>query len=1142
MNLNGEIILKKYRVGNDGSHTLIEEITEPVINTPTASSYFDLCYLARGTNWYQNQRGTWFYQIAVTNFAAQDNLKNFGVTDIRSPIYAESVSGLTFVRTLDAIDSSTTRYSITQRLSQPTSTRLIDIVALYQNSPGNSLDHPRAYTKLQSTCIQTTNDILDITYRFFYSAGAGERGIATYNAYDVHTRSASNNQTLAPNVQNQYAATITGPWLTTVTGLSNTSNYGANLVYSPVTQYMDFTVDYTLTHSLGNSASYISAGNLVSMYTPVGPTNNAIDYQPSGSQVITQNVFGHGPAARGPFKDLNSLPSSKGAIYPVVGSYNPRIPEMWSAVFTSSGNTGTAAYKLIKRKTVGYPFSAPDATFFFGTQTSRLPTIPGDRVAVPARSLTEYIPGITYRGNPEGPALGVTGNTGAVIENNWDILKLSTYEVISYSRQGLAKLDLSQDLNATVWFSSDLQITPSIRQVGVSEVNRVAFVAWGGVLKKVNIDNGAVTDIPGPTDVGVDGSVCYAVRYSNTNSLLWAVFEGAVASSADLGATWTSYLPVNTISPINDTNGSWSNVLQIVLDPFVPTRMILATTTQSVIYFSTVTSAPVAALTFVAGPPSIVGLTAATSALRLDFNHAFKFSNANNRIYSTTPRGYFRFNSGFTWGQTSISNVFSYHEFNDGIPFSSPLLEPDSAGVLKPLKFGTGGVGLVTYDNQESANSRLLFTSIPLNGHTAIKLDRSVYFVMTEEGVYLTTFAPASLFSPVASELSNYEYGWDGFNWVIGASGSKTTHTSPQPIPGGATIAFQDTQPSSNFVSGEFYTWHFCKGFIKDDVTTVVSNLPIAFAPNKAVSSLNSNTVPAASEGVVTELVSLINRSRFAINTSGEYASMSNPAGSCYATNGFGWSDQLIGSGNFTLTFNLPHTPSGTGHVRRVGLVLDSNRIDVANNTGIASTEYTKYQSDVNFNYGWNYAGTVAGTAALTLSAIDGGIAVQPTSVTPHGIDGYTTANTVLVISRNGTTLTWSINGVTLRTATVSANNVYRMVVSTVGGNGSGDVIYRDMSLTYNSERRLVGVGTSAVATGRYDPLYLYMPGLALNSDGFYDISIDGVPATVFTDGQTVPVAGQVTICPGMGKLWFAQADSGKTITMSKGLYTVLPE
>lgn len=95
--------------------------------------------------------------------------------------------------------------------------------------------------------------------------------------------------------------------------------------------------------------------------------------------------------------------------------------------------------------------------------------------------------------------------------------------------------------------------------------------------------------------------------------------------------------------------------------------------------------------------------------------------------------------------------------------------------------------------------------------------------------------------------LARTEYGWNGSAWIAGYSGSKTTHTTSQPLLNGLSIAFSAGTNGSNFVSGNYYKFGLCNGLLKDNATR--AGIKTSFYSRHAfhdVTELTAYTVPAA--------------------------------------------------------------------------------------------------------------------------------------------------------------------------------------------------------------------------------------------------------------------------------------------------------
>lgn len=178
-------------------------------------------------------------------------------------------------------------------------------------------------------------------------------------------------------------------------------------------------------------------------------------------------------------------------------------------------------------------------------------------------------------------------------------------------------------------------------------------------------------------------------------------------------------------------------------------------------------------------------------------------------------------------------------------------------------------------------------------------------------------------------------------------------------------------------------------------------------------------------------------------------------------------------------------------------------------------------------------------TASLTSSEAAAGTVLTQTSTTGSGT-GFTLTldtdnetpstlgNDTFYINRTGAgagNVSWGINGVDFYSHAGALNSDWGLAIYTASDLGT--TMY-DAEVDYTLSRYIMKIG-NGTTTGAFDPNFRILPALLVGGD--ITFTIDGVAATVDTDGIiTPPSAGNITLLPNSGRLWFHADDASKTI------------
>jgi hypothetical protein len=961
------------------------------------------------------------------------------------------------------------------------------------------------------------------------------------------------------------------------TGLDGFSAYTVNAFNR---YYQDVSQSINLTYGTANVNSHGSIINNVGSSDVLSSGNTAPAYGKIHNQsplVVTnglvQNIIGHATGAVGPFKDTNNLPTSKGVIAVDTSAYTLTMPELYSVLITTSGNVAatSATYQILKKYQIGYDYNASTTFINYSMGVSYITELQ----CVTSAAATSSLGNINAIRKFQMP-YGVPTNVGR-LQIDICMTAVSLTEVASYDSNGVSLVGITgQNFTYKTWDATTTPAltTSTIQQIAVDKVARVIYVATAANgMFKIDINANTVTAVTGPTGAGINGTKCYGVQFNTVNGTdLWGVFSGCIAKSTNGGTSWTNQVPANVITGVNDVTASWANTLQLVLDPYdASQRMLLINSVAGIVYYCVTTSGGITANNIAQGPLLTTNVYVGGYNFYLDttvknFDNRFRFSNNGSIYCSLSGQGqsgsdHFEIirlifgGANYTFIGASTLYLTTYNPTSGGNSFQTVLLEDDGTGTLRPVIRKTDGktyailnddqtstVVLGSHYAPDSTNYKIINGGI-FAASNAIRLGPGVYFMFSNlsVGYAIVTMMPNTALATTSQpQYGLTQYGWNGSAWVAGNSGSKAVHAGLAAIPGGAQISFSDNSQSGNvFVNTDYYTFHLCQGYMKDDITSITCDVPEFRGSMKlAQTDIVATTVPASDEGTVTaEAVSWFNFAPYVSTSSIEGSvAFANTSGTAISyINALAWSDQRFDAGDFTFSFVLPkrwtaNSDVSNGYACRIGLVQDSNLV-IINTPTLATSELAKYSTNANFDKGFLLAASSdTANSTLTVSAIDTGTASVPTSAQSYGTTGYL-APITCQIQRSGTTITWSVGGTVIKTLTgQSASTVFRVVVKNVGTTG---IFAKSIQATYQSARRLVKVGTSGNSSGAFDPRFHRLPTYTPNVSSLYSITLNGTSATLLFDGQTAPSAGQVQICSGMGKLWFNSADNGKTIVAS---------
>ncbi len=650
------------------------------------------------------------------------------------------------------------------------------------------------------------------------------------------------------------------------------------------------------------------------------------------------------------------------------------------------------------------------------------------------------------------------------------------------------------------------------------------------------------------TVAGVDDTKAYQIDVKS-NGDLWVLFDGGLAQSTDLGSTWTVYNPTSStvFSAAGITDNNYNNVTSMIIDPVHANDRILFVlgtgggtyNANGYTWWDRVSATSTKPTTGI--PQGTFSLT--ENLKRSDLIRCVGgvwFSHHCSSVDSPTAY-YSKELFYFTYGSSNFSNAKT---MGSSIWFSPRVFPATVAGVdgffigcgHNQYAFN-GGYGTTSAFFVNSANANSLPSTITPSssvvefftrfGSNDISSDMRTYnqqYLSTMGSIPLCYFKNSNMMiygsintyndfrvAPLIIDpsITNYntyksacweEYGWNGSNWVIGNSNSKTCHSASEALIDGLTISFTNGVSGTSFINTDFYSFVVGNGVMKDNLTTYNYKIPY----------YNDDTEVITDFEVYSALPD--NKVLFV------------PASST----------------------NINHTNSNFGYSYKRGRISSSSM----NNY----TFYSEQRADASTPF------TLKFKPIATVAAIPGKwIGVADSSSGANVLAAKFLSNGVIGIRDSGNNTVATITGITYTTELTferTAGNLIKVYdASIVSGLGSSStpyytsgtlsnamVVHATMlydpffemgwyDVTFDSTDTSVFrviCGDSGTSTGIFNSKFT---GISC-TDLLYDakIYVNGIQQTIINNPLTIPTTGQVRLGAG-GALAFPNAVSGSTIT-----------
>lgn len=1004
-----------------------------------------------------------------------------------------------------------------------------------------------AYVNLDSTCVQTDVQVMDVYYRLKWvwsplvngvgqipmkmlakhaTGVAGMPGFIDNGAYSVFSD--------LGEVGKQYdtfqVLNLTYYQLPAVTFEFNAPR---------LRRKCSWTLDATQSNGniFGSQLWGNSGENNVHGWTPVLSTELDTAIQP---------LHNHSGASTTPFLDVNNLALGSGRPSATGTWGNPDYPKLVTVNILTTGDVGISTYNF----SVVPIFGMYGLTY--GVWWGALPWF-------------------TYPANSTNI---MTGNktTHNQIELNPSTLHYIADSIIKYDYTSVVTFDSTgityTTINRAYTINFNATTTPAltataIEQISVDNSGNVWVACNATGLWKVNPIANTVSHIvvSGVTqqcfgvDIGVSGSI-------------WALMMGGLCHSTNNGATWTVYnessSPAFIATGVSDSN--WNTVSYIRADPtHIDNRVAIirksntsVLPTTAIMWWS-ITSATVTpiistALTFLRNNPTGFNVSDTDGFWAGYVNSTVNFGNdvtveyiiakfdfgattiTNRSTGTVSPTGYTQPNGAYKiqgiYFEKSSTGEDCVYAFVRGLGThwsdaqnhwnAHLVLIPPTGTIISthPLSMGSqsssgGYSGGLTYSSSFISRPCYLGNGVwtwtrqnCTDSTVGYQLGNTAYNYLYTQVVGQLCFDPNTTTGPL-SYMAKRNYGWDGSNWVVGTTTGKQTHLAQELLTEGISLGFAEGNSGDSFVATDSYTFGLCYGMLKDNATTAQGSMNFYFSPmisdNRYLNSGVMGTLPSLSSNTAVTWANTPSSGMTINSTSTNLttASILQP--------GFGLYSNETLTGDFVVewTGDWPTVPNwglfGLGD--QFGNIMWGIANNGTTNPSVGSNT-TQLQG---FNVAHAYPSTNLGTDATRVDAV-----------------------TSWKLEKIGQALKLYINGtlkITAATAFLDADIPIK-IVHWWPYNYTGK--YPIPVIKTNTDAIGVQVGNQVSAIGLYDPQF----NLFEDSVDNMHLTLNGAPvAAIYKDGITNPGVNEVALCSSRRAFLCNAADVGKTLA---GTYSYL--
>lgn len=855
---------------------------------------------------------------------------------------------------------------------------------------------------------------------------------------------------------------------------------------------------------------------------------------PLNSSPIT-NVFKQSSLAVGPFQHIDSISPMTGNLTFDVSGWVPKpFPKLVRLLITSDGDATTASYRF---ETLDFT-----AGFVQNSFCPREAIIPQDGVNISEFSY--------HRKHPDEQIIielvGYGGTTVRLVDDTKTFVAVNCRR----TKNAISIYNIETGDKKTLSSTS----TPSLPVTNTSDVavsNGYIFVTCASTgLWQIDPTLTTVTQIT-TIGAGVDSSKAYQIDVKD-NGNLWVLFDGGLAegTTANAGATWSWTVYNTTSSTVFSANGitndNWANVSSMVIDKAHANNRIMfvtgTTTTaddnaSSFIWWEGSTGTTTVQTTGLAYPSfSLVENLKRSDVMQCINGYWISTITEIDDTSDNKPMYKAQFGN-LTWTTNvgtalaiscravpatvaGVSGAFisSTHWHNNYPRTPAFFVQGTNIGSL-PSTF-TSSTPQIEFFNKFGP---LDTTTTDLRTYKSYAFFGSgyspvLYFSESNMVVYYHTITNSFTVAPLVIDpsITNYNtfksacwksYGWNGSNWVLENSNSKTCHTTSDLLIDGINIAFSDGPAGPHFLNTHQFTFVIGDGLMKDNATTYRYNLTFSPSETEVITDFYTSTsgqvttVPSYRYGLMTdEYVNFSKVDPEGISHNGVIQARGRISGKEEIYSAIRIADQTI--------------PANTPFVFKFKLITES--IAMGQSTYAYTINLVNSSNDNQYNLDRNSNGDYV-IRDSGYNDILGSIPRADLNTTTDII--VERGNDNKIYFYYGTKLIATLPALAIQLHIKMSSNSYN------NGPAQSVIGYYDMRLTYQENRRLVKIGNLANATGMFSPKFMGLtPSEAVNDAR---ITANNIPRTIVNKVSYATISGvEVKIATGCGYVVFQDLPS----------------
>lgn len=1052
-----------------------------------------------------------------------------------------------------------------------TSTRTINSLALGNNYNLNeitSVNGNMFFTNLNlsTPCIQDNLTVIRVTYRLYFddpvpSTGYSEFSDGVYdffisNLIKVGNGTISGNATVNTNVGPDYISSsfydpsVIDNYKTKILVgnspyLQIASDFGISFDISPLNLiWNQDTLTYTFTTSLTDAGSQgvffrtmnFGGGGGTNIYNSAGFTirysNVSYLYKKLLDSNVTpiKNVFKQTSAGNTPFQDLSTIGTMTGSITLDASGWNTQaFPKIFKVNINNTGDNSTATYN--------YEVGTFAGGFMENTFSPRTVVMPQD-----GNNLSYNY----HRKKVKDNDILRNVLIGGTVVRSPDDIKYFVAVNCQCNQNSISYYNIETGNK----YILDSTTTPALPVTNTSDMavsNGYTFVTCSNTgLWKISPDFNTVTNI---NSIGgtIDSSKAYQIDVKD-NGDLWVLFEGGLAKGVtpDNGVSWNWTVYDTTTSPVFSatgiTNSNWSNVTAMCVDPEHTNDRILfvlgsAASTNNYaagfIWWEGLTGTTTIMTSGVPYPSFSLSENLKRSDL-IKCAGGYWFTSAVNDSDGGSAKTMYKAQySNTTWSTNTtysgidgklitatINNVKSciIGSMSTDSRHSSFVIKNSSISSLPSTLTVNMAQNEFSLINGSSVNIADYRTgeNLFIPSHPITYLKKSNMLICYNINANVFYFSP--IIPPTtAVNYNDYKdafwkkYGWDGSNWVLNNSSSKTCHIIPNTLHDGLQISFNNGVSGTSFINTEKFIFVVGNGVMKDNATQLDTKFTFSPWETELVTDLflpgvgQVTTVPSKNYGAVVDEPITFSNLNPSSTTALAYLMCKGKFtqwGSGYVADVYISCEEIQANATFSIKFKL-------GSSLRSGPTVNSYITLYDGSTSIATIRHNTTTGDLYVTDGYSYASMIGSAIPRALLDIN---------------------KTFEIVRLFNNTILFIYDGIVY----AAKNNNSRIYLYISNDNNNSVVNFKgfyDMTISYTDYRRMLLIGNQSLSTGKFNNKFLHT-----SVNGFLTSTKcikNNIPQTIVFTPQYASTLGanQVRMLSGSGYLVFSDMPTASVTT-----------